>query len=64
MLEAREISVYSCKPPLENICYGDIGSFYLVGGLNSLLQAAPCLGILQCFEVIILIEIFENSTIF
>ena len=57
------MSVYSCKPPLENICSRNVESFYLVGGLNNFLLAARCLGLKKCFEIIILIEIFGNSTI-
>ena len=57
------MSVYSCKPPLENICSRDVGSFY-IGALNNLLQAARCLGLVKCFQIIILVEIYGNSAIF
>ena len=32
ILEAlgNQVSVYSCKSPLENVCSRDVGSFYLV----------------------------------
>ena len=34
------------------------------GELNNFFQAARCLRLVKCFEIIILIEIFGNSTIF
>ena len=65
----KQMSVYFCKPPWENVCYKDVAKFYLLvcgvgrGWIIFLKRLAVWVSWndLQFFK---LIEIFRSSTIF
>ena len=61
---AKQMFVYSCKSPFQNVSSRDVGSFWgMWWGMNNFLQADDCYS-LNVLKIFVLIEVFGNSTFF